>query len=216
MFRPLTALSVATAALLLAGAAAAQDSAPAESPAEPPAVRVGITKDMAQASYTTPEGEFTIQRDQTPGARLEGDWALTGPDCPPFCIQPMTPAEGVTTIGELELIEAMQEGDTILVDGRTPDWFAGGTIPGAINIPYTESIERLAELGCEPDFDGKFDCTDASKVIMFCNGTWCGQSPTAIREMISAGYPAERISYYRGGMLDWRLLGFNMRGGDAE
>ena len=216
MFRPLTALSVATAALLLAGAAAAQDSAPAESAAEPPAVRVGITKDMAQASYTTPEGEFTVQRDQTPGARLEGDWALTGPDCPPFCIQPMTPAEGVTTIGELELIEAMQEGDTILVDGRTPDWFAGGTIPGAINIPYTESIERLAELGCEPDFDGEFDCTNASKVIMFCNGTWCGQSPTAIREMISAGYPAERISYYRGGMLDWRLLGFNMRGGDAE
>lgn len=216
MFRPLTALSVATAALLLAGAAAAQDSAPAESPAEPPAVRVGITKDMAQASYTTPEGEFTVQRDQTPGARLEGDWALTGPDCPPFCIQPMTPAEGVTTIGELELIEAMQEGDTILVDGRTPDWFAGGTIPGAINIPYTESIERLAELGCEPDFDGEFDCTNASKVIMFCNGTWCGQSPTAIREMISAGYPAERISYYRGGMLDWRLLGFNVRGGDAE
>ncbi|HMM09636.1 MAG TPA: rhodanese-like domain-containing protein [Paracoccus solventivorans] len=216
MFRPLTALSVATAALLLAGAAAARDSAPAESAAEPPAVRVGITKDMAQASYTTPEGEFTVQRDQTPGARLEGDWALTGPDCPPFCIQPMTPAEGVTTIGELELIEAMQEGDTILVDGRTPDWFAGGTIPGAINIPYTESIERLAELGCEPDFDGEFDCTNASKVIMFCNGTWCGQSPTAIREMISAGYPAERISYYRGGMLDWRLLGFNMRGGDAE
>lgn len=216
MFRPLTALSVATAALLLAGAAAAQDSAPAESAAEPPAVRVGITKDMAQASYTTPEGEFTVQRDQTPGAKLEGDWALTGPDCPPFCIQPMIPAEGVTTIGELELIEAMQEGDTILVDGRTPDWFAGGTIPGAINIPYTESIERLAELGCEPDFDGEFDCTNASKVIMFCNGTWCGQSPTAIREMISAGYPAERISYYRGGMLDWRLLGFNVRGGDAE
>lgn len=223
MFRPLTVLSaatVATAALLLAGAAAAQDSAPAESPAEAaaetPAVRVGITKDMTQASYTTPEGEFTVQRDQTEGAKLEGDWALTGPDCPPFCIQPMTPAEGVTTIGELELIEAMQEGDTILVDGRTPDWFAGGTIPGAINIPYTESIERLAELGCEPDFDGEFDCTNASKVIMFCNGTWCGQSPTAIREMISAGYPAERISYYRGGMLDWRLLGFNVRGGNAE
>lgn len=218
MFRPLTVRSAATVAtaLLLAGAAAAQDSAPAESAAEPPAVRVGITKDMAQASYTTPEGEFTVQRDQTPGAKLEGDWALTGPDCPPFCIQPMIPAEGVTTIGELELIEAMQEGDTILVDGRTPDWFAGGTIPGAINIPYTELIERLAELGCEPDFDGEFDCTNASKVIMFCNGTWCGQSPTAIREMISAGYPAERISYYRGGMLDWRLLGFNVRGGDAE
>lgn len=190
--------------LALAGTAQAQDAT---------APRVGITADMAEASFTTPEGEFTISRDQTPGAKLEGDWALTGPDCPPFCIQPMTPAEGVTTIGELELIEAMQAGDTVLVDGRTPDWFAGGTIPGAINIPYTETVERLGELGCEPDFDAAFDCAGARKVIMFCNGMWCGQSPTAIRAMIGAGYPAERISYYRGGMLDWRMLGLTVRGG---
>ncbi|HRO15141.1 MAG TPA: rhodanese-like domain-containing protein [Paracoccus sp. (in: a-proteobacteria)] len=189
-------------ALCLAVPALAQD-----------APRVGITANMAEAVFTTGEGEFTITRDQTPGARLEGDWALIGRDCPPFCIQPMTPAPGVTTIGELELIEAMKAGDTILVDGRTPDWFTGGTIPGAINIPYTQTIERLGELNCEPDFDGKFDCADASRVIMFCNGPWCGQSPTAIREMIGAGFPADRISYYRGGMQEWRLLGLSVRGG---
>ena len=216
-----TILFRSAAMALIAGAATAQTAAPEAPPAagtapaaaSPAAPRVGITKDMAEAVFKTPEGEFTISRDQTPGARLEGDWALTGPDCPPFCIQPMTPAPGVTTVGELELIEAMKAGDTILVDGRTPDWFTGGTIPGAINIPYTQAIERLGELNCEPDFDGKFDCTDASKVIMFCNGIWCGQSPTAIRSMIDAGYPAERISYYRGGMLAWRLLGLTVRGG---
>ena len=189
-------------------------TAPAPAAAEAPQ-RVGLTAALPQAEFRTPEGTFIIRRDQTPGATLTGDWALTGHDCPPFCIQPMSPAPGVTTVGELELIEAMTAGDTLLVDGRTPDWFAGGTIPGAINIPYTQAIERLAELGCEPDFDGKFDCTQARKVILFCNGIWCGQSPTAIRAMIDAGYPADRISYYRGGMLDWRLLGLTVQGGGA-
>ena len=180
------------------------------------APRVGITASMAEASWTAPNGStVTVRRDQTPGATLTGDWALTGHDCPPFCIQPISPAPGVTTVGELELIEAMKAGDTILVDGRTPDWYVGGTIPGAINIPYTQAIERLAELGCEPDFDGKFDCADASKVILFCNGIWCGQSPTAIRAMIEAGFPVERIHYYRGGMLAWRLLGLSVAGGGA-
>lgn len=206
----LTALARAIPLVLLASAAVAQ-----QAPPSPDAPRVGITKDMAEAVFRTPEGEFTVSRDQTPGARLEGDWALTGPDCPPFCIQPMSPAPGVTTVGELELIEAMKAGDTILVDGRTPEWFTGGTIPGAINIPYTQAVERLAELNCEPDFDGKFDCANASKVILFCNGIWCGQSPTAIRAMIEAGYPAEKISYYRGGMLAWRLLGLTVAGGAA-
>lgn len=201
--------------------AAAQQAAPAAEAPAPAAEgeaagkpRVGITASMAEATWTTPEGRtVTISRDQTPGAVLSGDWALTGHDCPPFCIQPMSPAPGVTTVGELELIEAMKAGDTILVDGRTPDWYAGGTIPGAINIPYTQAVERLAELGCEPDFDGKFDCAEASKVILFCNGIWCGQSPTAIRAMIDAGFPVERIHYYRGGMLAWRLLGLTVEGG---
>lgn len=210
----LSALALSVAALAAAAPATAQQTdAPADAPAGAP--RVNITRDMPEAVFKTPSGEVTITRDQTPGARLEGDWALTTRDCPPFCIQPMTAAPGVTTVGELELIEAMKAGDTLLVDGRTPEWFAGGTIPGAINIPYTQAIERLAELGCEPDFDGKFDCTPAKKVIMFCNGIWCGQSPTAIRAMLDAGYPAEKISYYRGGMLAWRLLGLTVRGGEA-
>jgi hypothetical protein len=30
--------------------------------------------------------------------------------------------------------------------------------------------------------------------------------------MIAAGYPAERIAYYRGGMQVWRLLGLTVAG----
>lgn len=176
-------------------------------------VAVGITKDMPAATVQTRNGPVEINRIQDTAHEISGEWALTSRKCPEFCIQPHTPAEGVTTIGELELIDMLQDPEAVVVDSRTRDWFEGGTIPGTINIPYTYVVDELAQLGCEPDFDG-WDCTAAKQVALFCNGVWCGQSPTAIRNMISAGYPAERIFYYRGGMQIWRLLGLTVIGGE--
>ena len=172
-------------------------------------IKVGIAPDRPAVTVQTPGGPVEIARDQNPDAVLEGDWAKTSRECPPFCIQPMVPADGVTPIGELELLDLLEGGAAVVIDSRTPDWFEGGTIPGAINIPYTEIADRLGDLGCEPDFDG-WDCTGAKEVALFCNGLWCGQSPSAIRVMIGVGYPAERIRYYRGGMQSWRLLGLTV------
>ncbi len=172
---------------------------------------VGITKDMPSVTVQTPNGAVDIARIQDTENEVSGEWARTSRPCPNFCIQPMIPADGVTTIGELELIEFIQDPEAVVVDSRTPDWFEGGTIPGAINIPYTYVLDELGQLGCEPDFEG-WDCADAKQVALFCNGIWCGQSPTAIRNMIEAGFPAERIFYYRGGMQVWRLLGLTVAG----
>ncbi|RVT86828.1 rhodanese-like domain-containing protein [Rhodobacteraceae bacterium CCMM004] len=172
---------------------------------------VGIDADRLSVTVETPDGPVEIARDPNPDAMLEGEWARTSRACPPFCIQPMAPADGVETIGELELLDALADPDVTVVDSRTSDWFEGGTIPGAVNMPWDRMTDRLGELGCEPDFDG-WDCTDAAQVVLFCNGLWCGQSPTAIRQMIAAGYPAERIRYYRGGMQSWRMLGLTVTG----
>jgi rhodanese-related sulfurtransferase len=172
---------------------------------------VGITKDAASVTVQTANGPVQINRIQDTANEISGEWALTSRPCPDFCIQPQIPAAGVSTIGELELIEMLQDPEAVVVDSRTRDWFDGGTIPGAINIPYTFIVDELAQLGCEPGFDG-WDCQDAKRAALFCNGVWCGQSPTAIRAMISAGYPADRIYYYRGGMQIWRMLGLTVTG----
>ena len=172
---------------------------------------VGITGDMASVTVETANGPVEITRNQDTEHTLSGEWAKTSRPCPDFCIQPQTAAPGVTTIAELELLAMLQDPEAVVIDSRTSDWFQGGTIPGAINIPYTYIIDELGQLGCEPDFDG-WDCSNARPVALFCNGIWCGQSPTAIRNMIEAGYPAEKISYYRGGMQTWRLLGLTVTG----
>ena len=175
---------------------------------------VNITPDLESVTVETRSGSVEIRRNPDPEHKLEGDWARTSRPCPEFCIQPHQPAPGVTTIGELELLEMLADPEVIVVDSRTPDWYAGGTIPGAVNIPYTEAVDRMGELGCEIDFDG-WNCEAAKPIALFCNGLWCGQSPAAIRRMIEAGYPAERIHYYRGGMQTWRLLGLTVAGGES-
>ena len=173
---------------------------------------VNIRPDVASIQVPTVNGLVEISRVQDNANVIAPEWARTSRPCPAFCIQPMSPAEGVHTIGELELMAMLQDPDAIVVDSRTPKWFQGGTIPGAVSIQFTEAADRLGVLGCEIDFDG-WDCENAQAVALFCNGMWCGQSPTAIRRMIEAGYPAEQISYYRGGIQVWRMLGLTVVGG---
>lgn len=170
---------------------------------------VNIGPSVMSVPIETQSGVVEISRIQDNENRIDGDWARTSRPCPNFCVQPMVPAEGVTPIGEQEVIAMLQDPDAALVDSRVAKWYNDGTIPGAQHIPYTEVADRLDELGCEIDFDG-WICDNAKPVALFCNGPWCGQSPTAIRAMIKAGYPADKIYYYRGGMQVWRMLGLTV------
>ncbi len=121
-------------------------------------------------------------------------------------IQPLVPVPGVHPIGETEIIQALGDRNALVVDMRDTNDRAKGTIPGSIGIPYTEVVDRLSELGCTKTAS-TWNCTAAKPVYAFCNGPTCPQSPIAIRAMTREGFPAEKIYYYRDGMLDWDALG---------
>jgi rhodanese-related sulfurtransferase len=176
---------------------------------------VGIAKGLMSVTVQTADDIIDITRNQDPNARLQEPWTQTSRPCPNFCIQPMIPAPGVRPVGELEVLEFLQKDDAVLVDGRVRAEYDKATILGAVSIPYTQAADKLDELGCEIDFDG-WICSDTVPiVVLFCNGPWCGQSPTAARRMIAAGYPAEKIRYYRGGMQSWNMLGLTVRPGSG-
>ena len=148
-------------------------------------------------------------------------YTKTSRPCPPFCVQPITPSPGVNTVGELELLDFLRNkvknSQGVLVDARIPAWFRKGTIPGAVNIPFTlfspdknPYLDKiLAVLGAKRLSDGTWDFANAQELLLFCNGPWCGQSPRAIRNLITIGYPTAKLHYYRGGMQAWLALGFN-------
>jgi hypothetical protein len=83
--------------------------------------------------------------------------------------------------------------------------------PALSIIPYTETGDRLSAAWLRAGLRW-LGLRKRQAGGIFCNGLWCGQSPTAIRAMIAAGYPAERVFYYRGGMQSWRVLGLTVTG----
>lgn len=109
-------------------------------------------------------------------------------------LQPMQPVAGIRTVGELEIAELVQAGAR-LVDTRVPDSRSGRTLPGAVNVPHDQVLERRDDLA--PD----------RVSVLFCNGPQCPQTPDALRVLSEDGYPLEQLAYYRGGMHDWITLG---------
>ena len=194
------------------------------------ALEVMLTPTLEAFSVQHGKHEVLIQRNQDTGAMLLFDFARTSRPCPPFCTQPMQAADGVETIGEIELFAFLQNdlpaGSGLLIDARTPDWHERGTIPGSINIPFThlnpaqgadeitleESLHRLGVTGTPEAWN--FD--QAKTLVLWCNGPWCGQSPTAIRGLLSIGYPAQKLRYYRGGMQLWQIFGLPVVSPDGE
>jgi hypothetical protein len=86
-------------------------------------------------------------------------------------------------------------------------------IPAAVNIPAATVApanpfrdEILMALGAE-QFNGIFDFTDAIALVVFDGGPATTDAQTLITDLIAAGYPADKISYYRGGMQVWAMLG---------
>ncbi|MDO8705169.1 MAG: rhodanese-like domain-containing protein [Sulfuricaulis sp.] len=191
-------------------------------PGAAPALEVNITAALASVDVMHHGQQVTIMRHQNQNNTINPDFAKTSRKCPPFCIQPGELAPGVKTIGELEVLQFLKKindgnASIMIVDSRTPDWVKKGTIPGTVNIPWdTLDIDKsgstaVAEV-LEKQFsakhqDGFWNFDDAKTLVMFCNGSWCGQSPTNIKDLLKIGYPAHRIFWYRGGMQDWENLG---------
>jgi len=187
------------------------------------ALDVQITAEIPSVDVVNNGEKVTIMRNQDTSNTINPDFAKTSRNCPPYCINPIKIAEGVETLGELEMIQYLKMksngNETVLViDSRTADSFAMGTIPGSINIPWKN---LTISAGADPftisdilqkqfgvrEQEGLWDFSNAKTLVLFCNGMWCGQSPQNIYALLKFGYPAEKIKWYRGGMQNWEGLG---------
>jgi len=212
---------VATA-LLLAGGLALPALATASSDNK-------ITPSLQSVEVMHKGKKVSITRAADRDAHIPEAYDKTGRHCPPFCVQPISAAPGVETIGELELLGYLKriadgDGTVMVVDSRTPDWMARGTIPGSVNIPWdkinvdmggTFAVETEAQtlnqilteqFGAMLD-NGSWNFDKAKTLVLFCNGNWCPQSTINIKTLIKLGYPAYKLKWYRGGMQDWVSLG---------
>ena len=191
-------------------------------PSAAPVLAVNISAALASVDVMHEGRMVTIMRNQDQENTINPEYALTSRKCPPFCIQPSELAPGVKTVAELEVLhflKAISDGDAsvLVIDSRTPAWVAKGVIPGTLNIPWDSLeigksdpavVQEILEnqLGVKRLGD-RWNFDRARTLVLFCNGSWCGQSPTTIKGLLKIGYPAHKILWYRGGMQDWESLG---------
>lgn len=83
--------------------------------------------------------------------------------------------------------------DLVVLDVRTPEEYADGHIPGAINVPHDELGERLASLDVPLD----------AEIVVHCERG--GRAATAGEILREGGY--ENVRDLAGHMQAWRAAG---------
>lgn len=98
-----------------------------------------------------------------------------------------------------ELMARSGAGLVTVIDVRTPDEFAAGHVPGAVNIPLAELLARVGEIPADRE------------AVAYCRGVLCIQSMEAVGHLRAAGLRARRLEY---GLPEWRAAGFPVEGQD--
>jgi rhodanese-related sulfurtransferase len=184
---------------------------------------VGITASQPWLDVMHEGRVVRIQREPDNLNQIDPDFAMTSRPCPPYCVQPMQLAPGVETLGELEILDylrriTLRDDGVLVIDSRDAEWLErSGIIPGAIHLPWTrlhpaqadaESIAEILSLQFGAGRAGPlWNFENAKTLVFYCNGPWCGQSPTNIKQLLALGYPAHKLKWYRGGMQEWKSLG---------
>ncbi len=135
------------------------------------------------------------------------------------------------------MLTKMRDNKGVLVDVRSKRTFDYSTIPGSIHYfiqdlqkgPGDPDFDAMLEvLGAERRGETgwldrqletigltgngmltkDWDFTHAKTLILWGNSATDATSITAIKLLLSAGYPATKLKWYRGGMASWQYWGF--------
>ncbi|WP_339070156.1 metalloregulator ArsR/SmtB family transcription factor [Pseudomonas idahonensis] len=98
-------------------------------------------------------------------------------------------------ISREELRQRLQEGGMTLLDVRSPEEFAQGHLPGAINIPMADLEQRLAELSTDQE------------LVAYCRGPYCVLSQNAAALLRAKGFKVRRLDE---GFSDWQAVGLEV------
>ena len=113
-----------------------------------------------------------------------------------------------TTLGEInavtpeisteQLERILAEGSEPVLDGRFAQEYAIAHIPGSINI-YEKEIDAVIK-----QFPDK-----TQRMVLYCNGPFCGKSKRVSSELVKLGYT--NVQRYQLGLPVWRALGHTVQ-----
>lgn len=181
---------------------------------------VRITDGAASVQFMINARQYMIERNQDTSAVITGEFARVARPCPGECIVPHSADPQILNVSELEIMEFLRRTVSndlgLLVDARAATDYGYAHIPAAINIPgaalspdnpYRDEI--FIALGGQK-VGGNWNFSAQSKTLLFyAGGAWDDAAITALQSLLTAGYPARKLAFYRGGMQSWLMLGLS-------
>lgn len=177
--------------------------------------KVKITSELSSI-YVYHKGKAVkVHRIQDTAHKITGEYAKQYR--PNKDIQPIRIHKNIQTIGEVELLQFMQDkgnsGKGTLIDIRSKKDYSKESIPSAVNIPAEvknnkNKMKKILTLFGVYNIDNELDTSHAIDLAVYCHGLWCKKSVEFIQVLLDMGYPEDKIYYYRGGFQMWKILGF--------
>ncbi len=103
------------------------------------------------------------------------------------------PAAALAPVSAKALEQRLGEARLVVLDVRTPEEFAAGHVPGAVNVPYDQVEARLAELSGAKNQD----------VVLYCRSGRRAQVAAGV--LAQAGFT--RLSHLEGDFPGWSEAG---------
>jgi len=94
---------------------------------------------------------------------------------------------------------ARDEPGFVLLDVRSPELFAAGHVPGAVNLPHRRIVERNLE-----------PYADDLLFVVYCAGPHCNGADKAAVRLAALGRPVKKMI---GGVEGWKDEGFDLAAG---
>lgn len=104
-----------------------------------------------------------------------------------------------------QVLQLKKNDQALILDARTKAEFLTAHIPGALNLPYKNSIEYKTKIDSLPQ---------DIWLICYCSGPSCDQAELLAYELIIAGY--ELVAVYFDGLDGWKKSGNQVEGKEAD
>lgn len=121
-------------------------------------------------------------------------------------VEPAAPGDAAKHFGRLLAYEAdchdvhsaMVSGrkDFVLLDVRSPEAYAAGHVPGAVNLPHGRIVERNLT-----------SYTEGTVFVTYCNGPHCNGADRGALRLAELGRPVKKMI---GGVTGWLDEGFEL------
>ena len=112
---------------------------------------------------------------------------------------------GTSEVSTAALKTMLAERSAIVLDARPHLEYAISHIPGALNVAAKPGVAASMYVSDVAEVGRLVNGDKAARIVLYCNGPYCGKSKRLAEELLAAGYT--KVLRYQLGIPVWRALG---------